>query len=69
MAVQTHSPNHSQSCRKGNRVCRFGFPKLPANETLIVEPAVQDSSDEEDDDDIGKMSYAKAKKCLAKLTD
>ncbi len=27
--VQLHSRNHSKSCKKGNVLCRFGFPKLP----------------------------------------
>ncbi len=31
--VQLHSRNHSKSCKKGNALCRFGFPKLPEYNT------------------------------------
>ncbi|KAE8291786.1 hypothetical protein D5F01_LYC09147 [Larimichthys crocea] len=32
--VQVHSSNHSKSCKKGNVMCRFGFPKLPMDKTI-----------------------------------
>ncbi|XP_060756276.1 uncharacterized protein LOC132867382 [Neoarius graeffei] len=38
--VQVHSRNHSKSCKKGNVACRFGFPKLPVDETFITRPPV-----------------------------
>ena len=36
--VQVHSRNHSKSCKKGNVACRFGFPRLPMDQTLITRP-------------------------------
>ncbi len=30
--VQMHSRNHSKSCRKNKKHCRFGFPKPPITE-------------------------------------
>lgn len=34
---------HSQTCKKrGKAVCRFGFPLLPLEETLILEPLESD---------------------------
>ena len=29
---------HTKSCRKGNKICRFSFPRLPSDETLIAKP-------------------------------
>ncbi|KAJ8027670.1 ATP-dependent DNA helicase PIF1 [Holothuria leucospilota] len=42
--VQMHSKNHSRSCRKGNRTCRFNFPRLPSKTTFISRPAVDADS-------------------------
>ena len=44
--VQSHSSNHSASCRKGKtkKKCRFNFPRPCSFETFIVEPL--DSTDE-----------------------
>ncbi|KAJ8030338.1 ATP-dependent DNA helicase RRM3 [Holothuria leucospilota] len=42
--VQMHSKNHSRSCRKGNRTCRFNFPRLPSKTTFISKPAVDADS-------------------------
>ncbi|KAE8296877.1 hypothetical protein D5F01_LYC05647 [Larimichthys crocea] len=36
--VQVHSRNHSKSCKKGNVMCRFGFPKLPMDKTILTYP-------------------------------
>ncbi len=36
--VQMHSRNHSKSCRKNKKHCRFGFPKPPINRTTITRP-------------------------------
>ena len=38
--VQVHSRSHSRSCKKGNVTCRFGFPKLPMDETIITVPPI-----------------------------
>ena len=37
-SVQTHTKNHTKSCRKGGKVCRYNFPKPPSNRTFICEP-------------------------------
>ena len=40
--VQTHSKNHTKSCKKGNKHCRFGFPKRPVENTFISRPTPSD---------------------------
>ncbi|RXN36616.1 replicase helicase endonuclease [Labeo rohita] len=35
--VQLHSRKHSKSCKKGNVLCRYGFPKLPVSKTTITQ--------------------------------
>ncbi|KAG7465590.1 hypothetical protein JOB18_040958 [Solea senegalensis] len=50
--VQVHSRNHSKSCKKGNVECRFGFPKLPMDRTILTYDTP--SPEEEDDNDGGK---------------
>ncbi|XP_077367827.1 uncharacterized protein LOC144011878 [Festucalex cinctus] len=44
-SVQAHSKNHTKSCRKGNVSCRFGYPKLPMDETTITFPFHTDTED------------------------
>ncbi|CAI5655046.1 unnamed protein product [Oreochromis niloticus] len=46
--VQVHSRNHSRSCKKGNVSCRFGFPKLPVDHTMITFPSPDDDDDHND---------------------
>ncbi|KAG1928320.1 ATP-dependent DNA helicase PIF1 [Pimephales promelas] len=48
--VQLHSRNHSKSCKKGNVLCRFGFPKLPVSSTTITRPRPQRPEEEGDTD-------------------
>ncbi|KAK7149216.1 hypothetical protein R3I94_008742 [Phoxinus phoxinus] len=48
--VQLHSRNHSKSCKKGNVLCRFGFPKLPVSSTTITRPRPQRPEEEDDTD-------------------
>ncbi|XDV19594.1 hypothetical protein PO909_025040 [Leuciscus waleckii] len=48
--VQLHSRNHSKSCKKGNLLCRFGFPKLPVSSTTITRPRPQRPEEEDDTD-------------------
>ena len=38
-SLQTHSKGHSKSCRKGNRTCRFNFPRPPSTRTFIARPS------------------------------
>ena len=52
--VNTHK--HSKSCQKGNakkddRYCRFSFPKLPSNYTLVARPLSEET--------LGKELYNK----------
>ncbi|KAJ8050314.1 hypothetical protein HOLleu_03468 [Holothuria leucospilota] len=44
--VQTHSKNHSKSCKKTHKTCRFNFPKPPSQQPFIATPVEHvDSSD------------------------
>ena len=36
---------HTKSCQKGNNPCRFSFPRLPSNKTLISNPLPEDDLD------------------------
>ncbi|XP_073724526.1 uncharacterized protein [Misgurnus anguillicaudatus] len=49
--VQLHSRKHSKSCKKGNVLCRFGFPKLPMSDTTITRPRPQRPEEEENEED------------------
>ncbi|KAL2076326.1 hypothetical protein ACEWY4_028078 [Coilia grayii] len=40
--VQSHSRNHTKSCKKGQKHCRFGFPKPPVRSTFITRPPPED---------------------------
>ena len=44
--VQSHSKNHSKSCKKGKRECRFGFPKAPTKNTILTRSIDPDNEDE-----------------------
>ena len=39
--------HHTNTCKKGTNTCRFSFPRLPSNETLIACPIPELSSKEE----------------------
>ena len=43
--VQCHSKKHSKSCKKGNKECRFGFPKPPVKNTFITRPKTDNDYD------------------------
>ena len=47
-SVQTHSTNHTKSCRKGGKVCRYNFPRPPSNRTFICEPVERIQENEDD---------------------
>ncbi|KAG7454935.1 hypothetical protein JOB18_001013 [Solea senegalensis] len=57
--VQVHSRNHSKSCKKGNVECRFGFPKLPMDKTILTydTPNPDEEDDKDDDNDGGKDDH------------
>ena len=46
--VQTHSKNHTKSCRKTGKPCRFYFPRPPSNRTFICQPVDPVQGNEED---------------------
>uniref|UniRef100_A0A9J7WVU2 ATP-dependent DNA helicase n=1 Tax=Cyprinus carpio carpio TaxID=630221 RepID=A0A9J7WVU2_CYPCA len=64
--VQVHSRNHSKSCRKNKKHCRFGFPKPPINRTTITRPRPRPEDESQDQDesiedrDHGTVEKAKA---------
>ena len=37
--------HHSKSCQKGGNGCRFSFPRLPSNETLVAYPSSAEDSE------------------------
>ncbi|KAL6486235.1 hypothetical protein MHYP_G00056270 [Metynnis hypsauchen] len=61
--VQTHSRNHSKSCKKNNKHCRFGFPKPPMEKTIITRPrpAPDTDSDEEGGEKDKTVTHTKSK--------
>ncbi|KAE8277087.1 hypothetical protein D5F01_LYC25124 [Larimichthys crocea] len=57
--VQLHSRNHSKSCKKGNVMCRFGFPKLPMDKTILTYPTPDDDDDDDNDNNDQQQSAQK----------
>ncbi|KAK0151948.1 ATP-dependent DNA helicase PIF1 [Merluccius polli] len=57
--VQMHSRKHSKSCKKGNVSCRFGFPKLPMEKTIITRPPTVDSNSDENPDPAAQLKAQK----------
>ena len=58
-SVQRHT--HSKSCRKKEKSCRYGFPRLPISETVLAQPL------DENLDTVEKEATLKeAKDCLRK---
>ena len=53
---------HTKSCKKYGTNCRFNFPRLPSDETLIASPPSEDLSEEE-----RKEQLRKSKKILEKV--
>ena len=54
---------HTKSCRRSNKICRFNFPRMPSDRTLIAKPL--------DEENLGKNKCAemrlKAKNILDKV--
>ena len=67
--VNVHS--HSQSCKKYQTKCRFGFPKLPSPRTIISKPLPSDLDEKERNSRIKKAKdiLTKVKNELDALTD
>ena len=57
--LQSHS--HSKTCKKKGSFCRFDYPKLPSNRTLIARPKDKDDNDE------SSMSLSKVKEIKKKV--
>ena len=53
---------HTNSCKKGNNPCRFSFPRLPSNKTLISNPLSEDDLDKISDDKKKKEAKAALEK-------
>ena len=71
-SVQVHSKNHTKSCRKTGKVCRFNYPKPPSNRTFICRPVDPIDGDENDPnyrDDLADRNAEekKAQEILKKL--
>ncbi len=68
--VQMHSRNHSKSCRKNKKHCRFGFPKPPINRTTITRPRPPPAEQSDDENGSEERDYASvAKERLQKVWD
>ena len=68
--VQTHRKNHTNSCKKGKKKCRFNFPKCIAKETFINKPHEQDTDQENSSDNTDSdISMNRAKECLKALAE
>ncbi len=68
--VQMHSRNHSKSCRKNKKHCRFGFPKPPINRTTITRPRPPPAEQSDDENRSEERDYASvAKEQLQKVWD
>ncbi|KAJ8029051.1 ATP-dependent DNA helicase PIF1 [Holothuria leucospilota] len=60
-SVQTYSKNHSKSCKKNHKTCRFNFPKPPSQQTFIATPVEHFDSIDQD--------KKRAKEMIAKIWD
>ena len=67
-SVQTHSKNHTKSCRKGGKVCRYNFPKPPSNRTFICEPVDHIQGNEDDPNFQAALNSRKDEENQAKQT-
>ena len=67
-SVQTHSKNHTKSCRKGGKVCRYNFPKPPSNRTFICEPVDRIQGNEDDPNYQAALDSRKEEENEAKQT-
>ena len=61
IAEEVNRHHHTKTCRKHDTTCRFGYPRLPAPYTIIVEPCKADSPAKKE------RELAKYKKVLGKV--
>ena len=43
IAGEVNKHHHTKTCRKHDTTCRFGYPRLPAPYTIVVEPCKADT--------------------------
>ena len=67
-SVQTHSKNHTKSCRKSGKVCRYNIPKPPSNRTFICEPVDRIQGNEDDPNYQAALNSRKEEENEAKHT-
>ena len=65
--VQTHSKRHSKSCKKGNKHCRFGFPKQPVENTFITRQMPEEIRDGSEDESNHGRSFMTPEEAKNKL--
>lgn len=63
--------NHSKSCRKGGKECRFNFPKPPSCKTFITSPCEDEKPEESYDqlEERAKLQKSEAKNILLSIWD
>ena len=61
--------NHTKSCQKGSMGCRFSFPRLPSDETLIAHPIPDEELESQDPvvKDQAKLKLHNSKQILKKV--
>ena len=62
LVAEVNVHRHTPSCKKGNSTCRFSFPRLPSNKTLIAGPPSSELSEDEK-----KKLLSKSKQILEKV--
>ncbi|XP_049586415.1 uncharacterized protein [Syngnathus scovelli] len=68
--VQMHSKSHSKTCVKHQGAnCRFGFPKQPCDETMIIRPAPVDDDNRDQHKENRLASNAKLVPVLSLLNE
>jgi hypothetical protein len=66
--VQMHTKRHTKSCRKTGKVCRFNFPKPPANKTFICRRRAPIPDDLNEDEQKQERANREQEEKDAKLT-
>ena len=63
IAKEVNKHHHTKTCRKHDTTCRFGYPRLPAPYTIIVEPCKAENAEAK------KKLLTKHSKILHKVQD
>ena len=56
LVAEVNVHGHTKSCQKGKSFCRFNFPRLPSNETLIAGPLESNLSEEDKEETLLKYN-------------